>query len=69
MNAIIKIPLSLSDDNVPYIVRPIRAINTKGLRILLEELCDELVHDEAEDFEVISVVTSDGEILIKGADF
>jgi hypothetical protein len=68
MQAIIKLPESIVEDS-KYITRAIRSTSKKSIAALLDDLCDELVYDYPEEFEVISVVTSDGEILLAGVDF
>lgn len=68
MIAIIKIPEDLVDES-PYITRQVKSASNKSIAFMLENLCDELAYEDPEAFEVISVVTSDGDILLNGVDF
>jgi hypothetical protein len=68
MQAIIKLPEDLVDDS-KYIIRSIKSVSKKSIIVLLESLCDEFAYDYPEEFEVISVITSDNEIMLTGVDF
>ena len=68
MQAIIKLPEVFVEDS-KYIVTEIRNTSKKSIHNLIEQLCDEYAYDYPEEFEVISVVASDGEIMLAGVDF
>lgn len=68
MQAIIKLPEVLVEDS-KYIVTEIRNASKKSINNLVEQLCDDYAYEYPEDFEVISVVASDGEIMLAGVDF
>lgn len=68
MQAIIKLPEDLVDDS-KYIVRNVKSVSQKSIDALLETLCDDFAYDYPEEFEVISVITSDNEIMLVGVDF
>lgn len=68
MQAIIKLPEDIIEDT-KYITRNVNGASKKSISILLDSLCDEFAYDYPEEFEVISVITSDNEILLAGVDF
>lgn len=68
MQAIIKLPEVLVEDS-KYIVTEIRNASKKSINNLVEQLCDDYAYEYPEEFEVISVVASDGEIMLAGVDF
>ena len=68
MQAIIKLPEDLVDDS-KYVIRSVKGVSKKSIIVLLESLCDEFAYDYPEEFEFISVITSDNEIMLTGVDF